>query len=173
MVPQSSCPALFACEVTMPLLTPLSISLGSLRSQMASAAHSKTAVGGWLPSAPKAPAKHSGRGLPSPGSAQWDPLHKWQSIECHGGSLRVNWRNSLVNMIITGSSKDIWLWLLTSMCTQVGSLSGSDLERAVGWCWCGSAHVGRWISQQKDFFVFLGSLQPCYTVLALMPTCFY
>lgn len=137
---------------------------------MASAAHSKAPVSGWVPSAPKAPAKHPERALPSPGSAQWDPLQKRQSIECSGGSLGVNWRIILINMIIIGSSEDVNLAmvLLMSVCTQVGSVGGSDLEGAAGWCWCGSAHAERWITQQKDFLLFHGFLQPCCTVLTLM-----
>lgn len=48
-------------------------------------------------------------------------------------------------MIIIGSSEDINLAMvsLMSVCTHVGSVGGSDLEGAAGWCWCGNAHADR------------------------------
>ena len=97
---------------------------------MASAAHSKAPVHGWVPSAPKDPAKYLERRLPSPGPAQWDLLQKWESIKCNGSSLGVSWRNVLVNTVVIGNSEDINLAtvLLVSVCTQVGSITGLDLE---------------------------------------------
>lgn len=73
-------------------------------------------------------------------------------------------------MLIICSGEDVHLamLLLMSVCNQVGSVGGLDLEGAAGWCRCGSVHAERWITHQKDFLLFPGLLWPCCTVLALM-----
>lgn len=48
-------------------------------------------------------------------------------------------------MLIICSGEDVHLamLLLMSVCNQVGSVGGLDLEGAAGWCRCGSVHAER------------------------------